>query len=366
MSQTPKSVWAILLVVLVFPGAVFAQPTGALPAAETTRFLHAGMTAARHQLRSGIFRASGNWTEAHDSGEVIKSSWEVYCAFDYDSDAFRFDQELQLPLALPEGVRPGKVPIRLATVKTKVAFSTDGAVYWCDDESGMVELWGDSFETNPRLKVFDVRSVGLLGVFSFGNRVSVDEICDIRSRLKVRDVTQHSGVQRILYEAVESKVLIALSIDESEGFTPIRTEIRDLAEVGSNPTFEQAEVVEDDSVTWKLIDGVQVPESMQLVAGTDRRELAFEWESVNKPIPDELFQKEGLGLPGETFVIDHRLGRGIVIGRLDGKPTAFSNEPPLSANRSRTWIGSAIIGLLLTIGLAGWIILKPNSGRSSG
>ncbi len=105
---------------------------------------------------------------------------------------------------------------------------------------------------------------------------------------------------------------------------------------------------------------------MQLVAGTDRRELAFEWESVNKPIPDELFQKEGLGLPGETFVIDHRLGRGIVIGRLDGKPTAFSNEPPLSANRSRTWIGSAIIGLLLTIGLAGWIILKPNSGRSSG
>ncbi|MCA9125103.1 MAG: hypothetical protein KDB05_07595 [Planctomycetales bacterium] len=350
-----------LLGISLLPAASIAQPGDVLLPAEVARYLHAGMIDARSKLRTGSFRATGTWVESDSRGESLSLDWEVFCAFDHDRNLFRFDQQMELPDALPQGVEAETQPATLSVVKTKLVTDPEGVIYWCDEESAKIELWGPTFEPSRRLYDFDVRCAGLLGVYSFGRGLTVEEFCKAWSSTKVREVTNRSGLQRIEFHNNESEVLFAQTIDERRGFTPIHAEFRDLALAGPSATFDQAELISKGSTTWKQINEQWVPASILLVYGKDRRELAFEWESVNEPIPDKLFQKEGLGLPGETFVSDHRLGKEIFIGRLDGKPTAYSDALPLSANRDHGWLWVAVVGLVLMAGLAVGVKWKRNA-----
>jgi hypothetical protein len=158
---------------------------------------------------------------------------------------------------------------------------------------------------------FDVRSLGLTLGDDFKASIPFSTCYEIWDKSGgVEAFPEPNGIFRIRLEHTgrrSTDVPQTLWVDESQGFSPVRLSY-------SLPPTEpgQAEqFMSDCRMRWKEESGVWIPASFRIERRARGRliefyTLSFEWISVNKPIPPDLFTAEGLGVPGGTPVIDYR------------------------------------------------------------
>jgi hypothetical protein len=144
-------------------------------------------------------------------------------------------------------------------------------------------------------------------------------------------------------------------ISEAQGFSPIRFEIR-------VPTFGERPDNNGDGwddvphslseVTWIERSGVWVPVSLRVETnfgpgGTHRQvtqELAFDWESVNEPVDDELFTALAIAPSEDTELVDMRLGEPVSLGTVGQQ----AHPVPLVAAEGRAslrWVIAAAVAV---------------------
>jgi hypothetical protein len=92
--------------------------------------------------------------------------------------------------------------------------------------------------------------------------------------------------------------------------------------------------------TWINRDDVWLPakvEDLQLNTRT-RTDLAFDWISVNRPLPEREFDLEDLGAPKGTMIVDERLDRdkAIIVGHIGGAKEIPATRPSEMPVRTST------------------------------
>ena len=107
----------------------------------------------------------------------------------------------------------------------------------------------------------------------------------------------------------------SLWVNETQGYTPTRVAYS--AGAASYVTESQ----------WKQIDEVWVPVSSAANSdsgnGKNSLEFDIEWHSVNQEMDGKLFERDSIGLPDGTAIVDHRIAPSSpvvtsIVGREDG------------------------------------------------
>jgi hypothetical protein len=275
--------------------------------------LLARMKTSRDLLKSGTYRASGQFLTNRRSlgAQQPQGEVQIFSAFDLDKGLFRFDrtqevirqigadsvpgQEIGKYVRTPElaitwvnpwqhnnMARATAVGIHQPTIKPTILISP------VDVRSLGLSLWDDFWACTPFTECYEAWDKdSLIGVFPEANGV-------YRLRLE-RSGRRGTYVPQTIW------------VDEHQGFSPVRLSyIIPPAEPGLPD-----QLLSECQVRWKNEAGVWVPASLhfeRLVRGhlNDFFALRFEWISVNKLIPQELFTTDGLDVPVGTQVVDYR------------------------------------------------------------
>jgi hypothetical protein len=162
------------------------------------------------------------------------------------------------------------------------------------------------------------------------------------------------GIWRIRWLAFKGSLDITTWFDQETGYSPIRRESR-YTWYRPTPPLPQ----ETSEATWMKVSGVWVPKSLVLErtikTGHVKIDVAFEWESVNEPVPEAVFQTGSMLPAGESAqVISTELGRPVVLETIKGGPPheRTGDEKPASSSIPRHGIRRWVIPLNIFILLA--------------
>ena len=196
-----------------------------------------------------------------------------------------------------------------------------------------------------------MQSLGLAYTATLQRYVSFSKRYQVLSESKVVEVADEGeGVCRVVWEIGTSPgTFETIWFDRQRGYSPIRIELR-------NPRLS-ADLLQMGETTWQQVDGIWVPRTFlgENFDGSgkmeSRMELALEWESVNHPVPEELFTAAGIGLPPETQIVSFELGSRTALGPVGGersaKPLATA---PIQDGRARMVAVAVSCGLLVSVG----------------
>ena len=222
---------------------------------------------------------------------------------------------------------------------------------------------------------FDVRCLGLYYWIGFERRgFRFDHMYEGLTRHKPREAERDAdGRWKIVWElpgAVAERRTVWL--DEPRGFTVVRSETRyeDRSAQKTGGPLVWQEPTQASDVTWEVNNGVWVPKTFKIQ--TRRRgallscDLSFEWESVNQPVPDNLFTVDGLNIKDRRLVIDYRTGQRIIARVLNDSPghrTYFHTKEP---SPRLLWIilANAAVALALLLGF-GYYFRRRSAKKSS-
>jgi hypothetical protein len=206
---------------------------------------------------------------------------------------------------------------------------------------------------------FDVRALGLCYWRGFETYDKFEDLVDRATKMTPREVRREpDGKWRITLERRKPVLMQdVLWIDESRGFTIARSETRVGNSVDNSILWDDAYVSE---VSWTDRKGIWVPKTLKLQETGDivarSYALSFEWESVNDPVSDELFTKEGLAGKDRNMIIDMTTGKRVVTSVLNDKPQYRTFYDPklhvMPENTSSRWIltiGSVVVSVALTV-----------------
>ncbi len=333
--------------------------TSAVPASELARFALDGFRDSRQRLRSGVFRVTGrreHWritdieTLARETLQC--EDFEQFCAFDFDRQLFRLDH-------LGTSAEPPRdeMPSGGKYVRTK-----DYSIHWIIG-SRQANYFQPERRAIESMMIFDIRLVGFtnMGTLMFRD---VDwekwkQVVDSRGS-RIRDAGMLGSLYNLAWFSPESRVGGVVSVDANQGFSPVRNElfltdgktgkIAVLEEMGVPPLREV------HLATWMEKNGIWVPTSLaadieSYSTHVDRRtarryELAFQWESVNEPLDEKLFDWAGMKLPEKTRVLDNRLGWPPIVVASVGQYVAPPPQPELPASSfGPGWRILLIVGL---------------------
>ncbi|HUG89925.1 MAG TPA: hypothetical protein VML55_03770, partial [Planctomycetaceae bacterium] len=206
---------------------------------------------------------------------------------------------------------------------------------------GVGEVLVKASEAAPSeyLLPMDVRNLGAASWYAMSKAVPFENVVRVLQRPRIVEVAnEDEGIFRFvrLYGPDDSLKSVYW-FDTSQGCSPTRFEFLERGRDG-----EWRPPLTVTVVTWKDFDGVWVPETLSIIdqqAGNGRvqsYDLQFRWESVNASPPQELFtRQESLELERGTPIIDRRLGRPIVVGRV-GDESPAQDVPPLPNTPPKT------------------------------
>lgn len=305
-----------------------------------------GMWASIQDLRSGRFQAKEISRSAED--QVVRSAeYDYWVAFDFDKEWIRFDQE---EAAGAFGKRTTKFARNEAEVLTSVALGDDVRSVSVHDRDHDARLLG----AHP----FDVRIAGLSPLGPYSVRDTLDRLLEKDRAFDVSaliDYERDRDAVKLTFE-IEGKKAFAgwrfrreLWIDKAQGYKPIRAEVFSI-EAGA------AEWVRQDvsRTEWLQMGGTWVPKVWRMEAPPAQisSELTFDWESVNEPIPERLFQIEGFEAPDGTAVMDYTLDTPIKVATVGETPMAPLIRPADSSRRM--WLLLLNLALVAVIGASLW------------
>ena len=304
---------------------------------ETATIQLQGMKEARSRLSTGVFRAHGLESESGSDHGDFSAEVEIFCAFDFVEGMFRFDRSRPTkPSSMAKRQYPD-APDRKQERTTeelrivKYIEKPEHCILWSNRTPQMV--FRKTLEDRPVafVRPFDVRSLGTILIVDVANFLRLEEICTYLFEQELIEATmEESGLYRLVWEFGPSGSLVrTIWLNPTEGYTPVRLELR------SKP----GELKQRSEVTWVEIGATWVPDTFMIEQRKPddtlkRIELAFDWESVNGQISQELFTEAGLDLPPKkTQIISKELGKPVVLGRVgdravqplpESEPTAES------------------------------------------
>jgi hypothetical protein len=344
-------VMALAGLLVVVGGGAPAQTAPADAGREKlAQFIGLGFKDGRDRLHSGVYRARGR--KVDDSAETgkLEGPVDIFCAFDYRNELLRFDR-VEVDRVFPVGAEEGQ--------KTAWVAEPVGGKYARTPKKSFHVAHGDK---NPSITVHDPQYSPLTGVQPIDIRtLGLCYANDLESSFQetYKSLTLQApdeigkdakGMYRLRIEYDEGLAQYVVWLDEAKGFVPVRMERAERNEPGER--WEQRCVSE---VSWVEKGQAWVPKSYrivdQIVPGrTMTYELAFDWESVNEPIPEKLFTPEGFGLPKGALIINEELSKPFIEGVIGGGPVRAiladaEPPPPPKEEKSTVWI--AILGMVL-------------------
>lgn len=352
---------------VAMPLALSIAATAAARSSETppreADFLLKGMQDARQRLLTGVFRASGWWSDERledrrrSDGEI-----EVYCAFDFAERVLRFDRSQVYPA---DAAGPGKPQPRASKY---VRTPKESLFFW--DDSSIIEVQPADWQHGAYGIPFDVRLVGLStwAEFLFGQRFE-DSYAGLLAETLVGVSEEPTGIRHItwLCDGDARDVKRELWLNEQEGFTPVHAEVRYL----DKRTNQWGEPVSIGDASWQEKSGIWVPrtwtiEDRQGRGNLTRYDLSFHWESVNEPVAPELFTAEGMKPRKGTLVVTSELGKPIVRETV-GFPT-FEHPQSVRQDGASAVLRWKIIGVMGGILLFGalWLLVRQHRYATRG
>ena len=353
---------------------------------ERAEFAATGLLAGREELRTGVYRATVVIEDLFEGEIPIREEYTVSSGFDAPAGRLRFDGEDPRRIGLPVGVPPGEMGMSRAELdalaaradaaphETRVVTHTfrsiilpdrryqwerpgDGHGPWADSGSQWVVV---ELPTGPKLQhpVWAPRALGLWfanvlaypahltaedllgGAFTRPNLESFEQLSDHVVRLTLRT----ENIRTRFY------------LDTRRGYSPIRLE--DARWDGRSAW----ETVNWTDVAWERVSDAWVPVS---ITGESREppihpvdmKVAFDWLSVNEPVPDRMFSPSDFAdVDPMTEIVDYRLGEPFVVGTLEAptRPPGWSAFPTEPARRpwweSTLWI----LTVVTVLGAGGW------------
>lgn len=353
----------------------------ARPASATTDRTHldfqfnwAGMTNHRQQLRKGIVSMTGRLVDDNPTVVKLDGPTRILCAFDLDAQKFRFDRTepyvVDTTAVAESKPKPGtKVP------PPQSAARTAGAARYAQKIGGgqFVRVPGKSFyhvngeatvstvqENEAPLyeaRTFDLRGIGLYHWLDLQETVDLDKVLASWTSVEPDQVVaDDQGVVRMRWTFAQGMAQRTFWLDTKKGFTPARFEVR-WKDDKSPSGWSDPRVVSQS--TWEERSGAWVPTTYRIEDhhGSDRTriyELAFDWKSVNEPVSDEYFTMEGLKLTSGTLLVDTRLSKPILVGKIgeDHAPlidSLNSEQTPVAARKRWTIVAVLNTAILLVV-----------------
>ncbi|HEX7376913.1 MAG TPA: hypothetical protein VF278_07360 [Pirellulales bacterium] len=344
-------------------------------AAERAKFLMTGLRDARERLRKGVVRVHGTKRENAYNQKPLAGELTQFYAFDNDSGLLRYERKEPRRSFVATPIDKPAIPQRGVRPTEDLALNR---IYWRCPRKSVQYTAGDTVlaicaedADAPIYSAFDVRAVGLHYLEDYQRQTRFEEIVDTFMRFPAEQVSDvGDGVYRIEWSLGDrGHHRRTLWIDRSHGFTPTRMELRDrLPHLPDDHPWKPPYAVTE--ATWTLISDVWVPKTYKIADGPEDSEAAlghhpsiryehtFEWESVNEPLPPDLFEVKSLELPNGCIVTDWRGQRPIVeavIGQpnspLLGEAGSAKREAPPAISSWRIWIMLVNIALLVALGV---------------
>lgn len=298
---------------------------------------------SRERLIAGIVRASGR----AQSGDYLRTI-DFYNAFDVPAGNYRIDQTETVLNGPNDPALLRGVTIRYARNEKSSTFSK---------ARSSVTIDRPERQPDPAFKTFDVRAIGILLYADFSLGTSFEELI---SHLMSQEITGFNrdavGLCKITWEFGESRELQRmLWLDASRGYSPVRQETR--YRKSEQDAWSGVKILSE--TTWREIDGAWVPQTYVLEDRFNVRvkkyELAFDWESINEPVPEEVFSWEGFDLPIGTAIVDNRLGTPIQLGQVGGfvGPTEAEAES-ITRTRIVIVVAALSVGVILLSAFLRW------------
>ncbi|MBX9788531.1 MAG: thioredoxin family protein [Pirellulales bacterium] len=332
---------AIFLLATSLPFVAIAEPIPDQERAKLAEHLFQQMRAHRAQLRRGIWRCTGSAVTG--SGESrLETPVELFCAFDVEQNLLRFDrtQSRRTITTWPksgESLMPDD-PAAPGTFKNPIITTNRYAYYRAADHSadymdGGLQVWINRPAAAPHssLEAFDIRAAGLLVSNHSAEWTLFETVLDGLLRFAPDEIVdQGEGLYRVRWFLFDGNHRRTMWVDVSHGFSVTRFELQDRRSPGG--PREQDGWPAPYRVTqarWSEVDGVWVPTQLTM-SGHPSTELKhqFQWQSVNRPVPTELFSIEGLNCQKGTSVYC-RLGSHVVVERHIGiEPIAWTEKAP--------------------------------------
>jgi hypothetical protein len=318
------------------------------------RFTMTGYKDGRDRLVSGVYQARGIYTEIDPIYGELRGEVHIYCSFDEGRKVMRFDRRQPyreiVGKANPDakGDHNGsKVSNRL----TQYILKEDGIVYYYVDGSSVVSA---TFATkSPHIEApFKIKSVGLLYWNDYSRGVEFDRLYSaISARKPTQVVDETPQVTRINWDSESSKTRQTIWFDKTAGFGIVRMQMQHRKKEPTGAVFF-SEPQTTSEISWQQVNNVWVPKTFRLqteeqVGAPRSIELAFEWASVNKPIPSEDLTVENFRISKEARFIDYTGKQPVVIDILAANPDI---EVHKSFARN-AWLPWAAITALLGVGL---------------
>lgn len=303
-------------------------------------FLLAAISTDREKLTAADFHVKGTivderWTKPHRVS--------LHAVVDLASGGRRFD--MRAPISFDDNVAEP------TTIRRIVLNQSDATTYLVSPPAGMGEL----ILVRPEEKApfeedfwsFDVRAIGLQAgmVWARPNNDLKSCLAGLeKAELLACDESSADGIVKTEwlarinspgYEKIGQ--LCRLWLDRNRHYVPVRNEVI-MCSLGEADGYQEIPNSPRTSVelTWAENGSLILPAVVKASDGRRVTDLAFEWKKVNTTIPEVAFTREGLGLPGSTLVVDERLGRSVLLGRLDGEPIGVT-EPYKPPQGPREW-----------------------------
>lgn len=294
-------------------------------------FLMEGMLGSRERLRSGVCKIAVRSLYPKSLTPEVK--YDFTLSFDYGAAKVRCD------------MRRGDRATRLArTPSSMVLYVVGGRVVHRYDPAKELP-----FED---LKPVDVRILGIVNAADFASVFPFEKVRQVISEESVCEAAQEqNGLYRLSYETIVSgiaRIRRTYWLDAAKDFSPVRLEDRMFGI--AKGTEGLSRLIHTGQTDYLELGGAWVPQHVVLEskeAGV-RHELTIEWESVNSPMAEELFELAGLDVPPGTAIIDQTLGKAIIAGKV-------GNERTVLRVRKNAWALILFPALALcVIGVALW------------
>ena len=272
-------------------------------AVEVANSQFAAMKKSRDLLVSGVYRGVGtDFRPARDGVPEQKLPVEFSSAFDYDKNFLRFER-LGPNWRTRHQVHPVQMEYEEQDRGVYVR-RPDYSLHWSTEQPDTIYRRKPSAEpSRDYVSPLDVRMIGLYTNICFMEFIPFDQ--GPKSLLKNNILAAETSAEGVCRVVIQSRkypdTFTTIWFDRKQGYSPIRYQ-----HTIDSPTAQPFQYAE---TTWQKTSGVWVPqtyvgEDFLRKDGTLRRrmEITFEWESVNKPLPEEMFTAEGMGLPSTRIV----------------------------------------------------------------
>jgi hypothetical protein len=291
--------------------------------------LFAKVKEQRERLRSGVYRVTGTATrETRPADEADakpeEQNWDVilFGAFDFDRNLMRFD------CTSPFAQASHTIYCRLADAQ--YLYSTGiRALRGSRARMGIYGLNEKKLDEMREVGWMDIRALGWANASGLYREGDYDNVMERRLDVEIpKSLSTENEIVNAVFTQRIGKEICKYQIDTTKGYTVARA----TREMTNLPPGElkwgKNDIVRE--IEWQQITDVWVPVRYvemywravrnRVEYETQEQVWKIEWESVNKPVDDALFDFKKLPAAKYTTVYDYRLPAEKVEGGTQRRP----------------------------------------------